>query len=90
MGHFVDKKVYLGFRPGAGKIVESGQLVGEIIFIQTLEEFNFAHVSLTDTIDVTVKLEEGMAMSSEKLLRLNVEPNKMYFFDAEGKRIHFE
>ncbi|MBU2541627.1 MAG: ABC transporter ATP-binding protein [Candidatus Omnitrophica bacterium] len=82
-----DNMVYLGFRPTAVKISEGGELVGEIIFTQTLEEDHYAHISLSQDVEITMKIDEGLALSSTKLVRLKIDAKKMYFFDEHGKRI---
>ncbi len=82
-----DKMIYLGFRPAAVKISEGGELVGEIIFTQTLEEDRYAQVSLPQNVEITVKIDAALALRSSKLIRLKIDTEKMYFFDADGKRI---
>ena len=84
---FVDEKIYLGIRPSAISITEQGQIKGEVIFTETIGEDNFAHIRLSQAVEINVKIADTLKLNPGDLVYLTIDCTRMYFFDNSGTRI---
>ena len=69
-------------------MISEGGFRGEIVFIETREEDNFAHIKLNDEIELNVKIDSNYKLNSGDPVQLDFDVAKMYFFDSSGERIY--
>ena len=90
---YIGNEIYLGIRPSGIKITKkapstTGEAIsGEVIFVETIAEDNFAHIKLNSNLELTVKMEDNFNLKPGELISAIFDPTKMYFFDSFGSRI---
>lgn len=84
---FLGESIYFGIRASNIGLREKTQIRGKVLFIEIIGEENFAHINLTETIEINVKIDNP-DLRPQDYVFLSFDFSRSYFFDNRGKRIY--
>ena len=84
---FINKRIYFGIRPSGISLTKEGQIKGEVVFTEVIGEDRFAHIRLSQKIEINVKVQDALKLNPGDSVCLALDSTRIYFFDNTGIRI---
>ena len=84
---YLGQEIYVGFRPSAITLDNSGPLKAEVIFTEVIGEDSFARISMPAGIELNLKISGQTQLSPGERVSIKIDQNKFYFFTLNQQRL---